>query len=82
MSPLRLDPKYIEYYMDVGSTLCSSLCSWYHALVFNFSGELQLSSPVPQWSLQSDAHQEVNLARHQDVLQGIEEVGNHHNIEF
>ena len=48
----------------------------------------QLSCPVPQWShyghqtLHGDAHQEVTLARHHDVLQGVEQVGKHHDVEL
>ena len=52
------------------------------------AGESQSGSPVPQrphhgyQTLQSDAHQQETLTRHQDVLQGVEDVGKHKHVEL
>ena len=50
--------------------------------------ESQPGLPVPQrpryghQTLQGDAHQQVTLTRHQDVLQGVEEVGEHQHVHL
>ena len=52
------------------------------------AGEPQPGVPVPDWSdhsqqaLQGDTHQQVALARHQDVLQRVQKVGEHHHVHI